>query len=429
MSPGLHDSLPASTELVAVSSTTLHRSVYIPAFVLGYTALAIFAWAVTCILSYRPITTDHYGIWFSLNYIHPLFVKNEQWFRMARFIQSIVTVLTIPLTSAVCSKAAVVFIQRQSGLSLRQAMVLADKGWTEPKLYAKLLFASGGLKRYGSSFLFLAILLNILGGIISPLQSLFLTSRTIKTPTRPGMVVQLTDILDLFKTSSYDLDLIPVLVRSAITSTSKTDLQSGLWTSSPIICNTPTSKNDNTDPTSESCALGGITLANMSQLPEPFLAQLPLGYNTGLIRQFLPRINSSATREVITEADFPANCDTLPGSFYVNYANAREFGNWSLIACMPANQINSPWKPVRTRQDFSEELYLNLSVSGFGAAPWDPPETRGGLFKIIVNTTAGFFELPNYMNRQLPGPLLDDDPSNYCGIDCVSQGYYLDPIK
>ncbi|KAF8809809.1 hypothetical protein BYT27DRAFT_7162363 [Phlegmacium glaucopus] len=99
MSPGLHDSRPASishiepnnnnkditqlsypnetvslssttlaspveegTKLVAVPYTTLHRSAYIPKLVLGYTALAIFAWALTCILSYRPITTDHYGI-------------------------------------------------------------------------------------------------------------------------------------------------------------------------------------------------------------------------------------------------------------------------------------------------------------------------------------------------------------------------------
>ncbi|KAF8812036.1 hypothetical protein BYT27DRAFT_7088253 [Phlegmacium glaucopus] len=401
--------LEEGTKLAAVPYTTLHRSAYIPKLVLGYTALAIFAWVLTCILSHRPITTDHYDI--SVHgyvngtaNIHSLFVENQRWFRVARVIQSIVTVLTIPLTSAVCSKAAVVFVQRQSGLSLRQAMALADKGWTDPKLYAKLLFSSG-LKRYGSSFLFLAILLNILGGIISPLQSIFLTSRTIKTPTSPGIVVSLTDILDPFNTPEHTgVNLMLVLVRSAITYTSNIDVQSYLWTGP--------------------CTLGGIPLGNMSLLPQPFLAQLPSGYNTGLIRQFLPRINSSATREVITEADFPANCDTLPGSFYVNYGNlsveppssdnhwSPVVMQWSLIACMPANQIDSPWKPVRTRQDFSEELYLNISVIGWSG--WDVQ----GLFKITVNTTAGFFELPNYMNGQLPGPLLDDDPSHYCDRDC-----------
>lgn len=267
-----------------------------------------------------------------------------------------------------------------------------------------------------------------IGGITSPLQSFFLTSRTIKTPTWPGTVLELTDILDQFNplyTSGPDFNVIPVLARSAMTSTYNTDPQSRLWTGSVVNCNVPTSESNIIDPTPESCGLGGITLGNMSLLPDPFLAQLPSGYNTGLIRQFLPRINSSATREVITEADFPPNCDTLPGSFYVNYANVTEFGNWSLIACMPANQTQSPWKPVRTRQDFSEELYLNLSVSGFSSIFLNG--IQGGLFKITVNTTAGFFELPNYMNGQLPGPLLDDDPSNYCGLDCASQGY-LNPI-
>ncbi|KAF8812041.1 hypothetical protein BYT27DRAFT_6431049 [Phlegmacium glaucopus] len=419
--------LEEGTKSVAVPYTTLHRSVYIPVLVLGYTALAIFAWLLTCILSYRPITTDRYDV--SLHAygdipgwkMHLLFVENQRWFRVARVIQSIVVVLTIPLTSAVCSKAAVVFVQRQGGLSLRQAMTLADKGWTEPKLYAKLLF-SGGLKRYGSSFLFFAILLNILGGIISPLQSIFLTSRTIKTPTSPGVVDRLTDILDLFNTSnSEEMDFMPALVRSAITYTSSTDVQSCLWTSSAIKCGNDT----DTGPTP--CALGGVTLGNMSLLPQPFLAQLPSGYNTGLIRQFLPRINSSATREVITEADFPANCETLPGSFYVNYANGSVPGTfifpftWSLIACMPANQNVSPWKPVRTRQDFSEELYLKLSVIIIESLR--ESDNTSVLYKITMNTTAGFFELPNYMNGQLPGPLLDDDPSHYCDSDrdCIHQ--------
>lgn len=53
---------PEGKGTVAVSSMTLRRSMYILVFVLGYAALAIFAWTVTCILSYRPITTDHYGM-------------------------------------------------------------------------------------------------------------------------------------------------------------------------------------------------------------------------------------------------------------------------------------------------------------------------------------------------------------------------------
>jgi len=96
------------------------------------------------------------------------YVQNERWLQGARVIQTIVTVSTIPLTSAVCSSAAVVFMQRQckkAKMSLRQTVVLADKGWTEYEVYAQLL--RGHWKQYGSTFLYLAITLNVLGMSIS----------------------------------------------------------------------------------------------------------------------------------------------------------------------------------------------------------------------------------------------------------------------
>ena len=164
-----------SGEIKKIPSSTLHRSTYVILLVLLYAALAIFAWVVTCILTVHPLTTTTYTAnlvnaknhgygWTGADYQHSLYMENERYFRTARVIQSIVIVLTIPLTSAVCSKAAVVFVQhhrKNLGLTLRQAMVLADKGWTEPEIWLKLVFA--GWKRYGSSFLVFAIFLNLLG--------------------------------------------------------------------------------------------------------------------------------------------------------------------------------------------------------------------------------------------------------------------------
>lgn len=40
-------------------------------------------------------------------------------------------------------------------------MALADKGWVDPVLLSTL--AAGGWKRYGSMFLLMAMLLNLLG--------------------------------------------------------------------------------------------------------------------------------------------------------------------------------------------------------------------------------------------------------------------------
>lgn len=91
-------------------STTLHRSAYVLILVLLYMSIAILAWVVTCVLTFRPMTDDNNGYgWVSD--ISSLFIMNQNCYRAARVLQSIVNVLTIPLTSTVCSSAAVIFVQ------------------------------------------------------------------------------------------------------------------------------------------------------------------------------------------------------------------------------------------------------------------------------------------------------------------------------
>jgi hypothetical protein len=94
------------------------------------------------------------------------FAQSERYLRAARVCQSVASVLTIPLTSMVCSCSAVAFLQRRRRQSwwnptLRQSMALADKSWNDPVLIAKL--PAGGWKRYGSLFLLFAIVLNLVG--------------------------------------------------------------------------------------------------------------------------------------------------------------------------------------------------------------------------------------------------------------------------
>lgn len=149
----------------------LDRSVWMVITTLGYMTLTLYAWVITSILTYRPIGPHHYGVsivesnndgWgsYSAEHIHSLYEKSESYYRSARVVQSIVAVLTIPLTSAVCARAAVVFLQRNSGLTMRQMIVLADKGWVEPGIFWKLPL---GWKRYGSRFLLYALVLSLLG--------------------------------------------------------------------------------------------------------------------------------------------------------------------------------------------------------------------------------------------------------------------------
>lgn len=435
----------------STSSTTLHRSAYVLILVLLYSGLALFAWVVTCILTHRPITAKHYGAWIfnkendgygwtGAGYINSLYVKNENWYRTARVLQSIVSVLTIPLTSAVCSSAAVIFVQHNRktfGLSMRQVMVLADKGWTDPATYARLFLTSKGWKRYGSSFLFLTILLIILGGVISPIQEVFLSTKTIKTPTWPQMVSNLIDIPDQFLDEdpklgeTQDLNLIPILTRNALLTATNTQPQSLMWQGAGFTCNVldlELKANNHTSDGSVPPSCGtGATFGNLSMLTHPFIAQLPSGYNTGLIRQFIPRINSTAQYENISSAEYPIDCDKVTGAFFVDYGNTTsdEFSSsWGLQACMPRDLRQSPWKSTRDRQDFSEELYINVTTISVDVSNIESGVFVNGsaYYRVTVNTTAGYFELPNYMNDQVAGNLLEKDPNSLCGPDCEGEG-------
>lgn len=169
-------------------SVTLRSSSWTLLLALLYATLAIFAWTILCILPFRPITTAHYckhdttsrelenlSVTFLDTLTSPrdnpraLFDRNEDWLRTVHVIQSVLGIVTIPLTSAVCSKAAVVYIQnvrkRGKDLSLRKTIALASRGWTDPEIYVRL--CKGGNRRYGSSLLLFAIFLNILGKLSS----------------------------------------------------------------------------------------------------------------------------------------------------------------------------------------------------------------------------------------------------------------------
>lgn len=184
----------------------------------------------------------------------------------------------------------------------------------------------------------------------------------------------------------------------------------------------------------EQCLFGAATLGQISKLLNPYFAQLPAGFHTGVIKQFLPRMNSTVQWKSVPVEAMPFNCATLPDGFYVHYSNStwppESDGNliggapknWSIEACMPGNQSASPWKSTFERQDFMEELYLNISVMGYDwqGGSRDPP-LSGGIFKVTSNTTAGYFELPNHMNEGRAGQLLDGDPESLCGSDCMPQ--------
>lgn len=116
-----HGSISSSSTKLSDSdhSTQLRRSGYTVVLVLLWAVLAVTSWTLTCLLTHDPLTASHYGVDYSsetysdgVTSVHNLYRRTETIFRFARTLQSVVSVLTIPLTSAVCSKAAV----RQSSI-------------------------------------------------------------------------------------------------------------------------------------------------------------------------------------------------------------------------------------------------------------------------------------------------------------------------
>ncbi|GAD99582.1 hypothetical protein PVAR5_8298 [Paecilomyces variotii No. 5] len=372
-----------------VHSTRLYSSRSIFLLALFYICIVLFAWIGKWVWPYYPQ--------------HQL----QQWLRATRVLQSLATVLTTPITSAVCASAAVVFAQRRRtarGLTLRQVMTLADRNWVDLSTYSRLLDWDDW-KRHGSSLLLFAMLVNVLGLVIFPVQEILLSTGSRKMHTEPAYMglYDITDKVpnDESEFSGIDSNLIVVMTRDAL-STALEQIQAHLWSGTGSSCTY-----DGIIDASTYCS-GGNKLGSMLDLPDSFWAELPSGYNTGLVSQYIPRINSSVHYESISEMEFPSNCDEIPGALFIEYSGIRnsseEFGeDWSLQVCMPADLTQSPWKPTSNRQDFSEELFLNLTF--YHSEVWN--QSAINYRKMTVNTTAGYFELPNYMNGGVAGPLLD----------------------
>jgi hypothetical protein len=240
------------------------------------------------------------------------------------------------------------------------------------------------------------------------------------------------DISSFFKQYRYasEPESVPALTQNSLRLTSTTTPQPHLWQEA-VDCS-PATKSQ-----TEPCTPGPSAFGNFTALSNPYLAPLPVGYHTGVIKQFAPRINSTVKWEIVSPDDVPIDCVESPDSFYAFYAKPSETDqdaqtSWSFEVCMPGDQNVSPWKNTNSRQEFTEELFMNISVTGYESYYLDGNVYRpregdntltSGIFRVTSTTTAGYFELPNYLNGGQAGPIIDGEPddSKHCGVDCRSQ--------
>ena len=221
------------------ATTHLPRQAYIVWLVLIYAALLCTAWVILAYSSKRPFGRSSYNCYNSENYCRwPTDVQALQNKRTLRFIAdaqtilSAVSLLTIPLTSAVCAAAVVPWLQHSGlAMSVRQLMTLADKGWTSPYIYARLISPSGW-KRYGSSFIALAMLLHALGAALSPAITRLTSLQNIKVPTNTHQIDNVASVNDLV---TYQGDQILPL-RDRLKDTLPSDYQQRLWQQTMLNC-------------------------------------------------------------------------------------------------------------------------------------------------------------------------------------------------
>jgi hypothetical protein len=79
---------------------------------------------------------------------------------------------------------------------------------------------------------------------------------------------------------------------------------------------------------------------------------------------------------------------------------------------MPADMTGSPWSASNARQEITESLYIYINTSYLVLHAGNG--ILSNTYKITMNTTSGWFELPNMWNKGIPGPILEN-PNATCG--------------
>lgn len=373
-----------------IRSTPLHRDLSILVPFMLYATIAIYSWVTICKLSQvQDYVSDESG-------------TKANSYRAARILQAITKITTLPVISLVCAWAAAVYVQNQCdaySLRLRQVVTLADRAWANPMQYARLLFYPSGFKRYGSSMLYIAIFIHIFGAVTYPIQSLLLSTRLVSISPGSGAYssIEVKTMRSALGSATSNEAACIITVRQESQTLGNNGYQDNLW--------------------------GNTTQLSGYTSDGSWFAPLSSNTSTGLTsNQYIPRVNCSAEIQNMTADEFPSDCSEN-SVFYAAYTYPNSNFNLSLEVCLPGSDGQSPWLDTNGRQDFTEVLYVNLN-SSLTLSPEQSDEALKSYmkpFKIIMNTSAGLFELPNVKNGQIPGPLLSKSSSenNIFGNDRV----------
>jgi hypothetical protein len=116
--------------------------------------------------------------------------------------------------------------------SLGQTILLADKGWADPATIFNFLFGwlfSPRRKVHLSTLMLLAMGVHLVGGIISPLRQILLTTTTVTVPVGSLPVAEIADMPDQVTEPYHFGGKAVLLTRAGLETARYTQFQNQLW--------------------------------------------------------------------------------------------------------------------------------------------------------------------------------------------------------
>ncbi|USP75253.1 hypothetical protein yc1106_02527 [Curvularia clavata] len=384
-----------------------HRALWVLAL---YVPILVVPWALTCVLAYHPLDLPSY---IQTDFTESNVSTQRCIVNALAVLNSLVSVVTIPLVSALVAQAAVVYTQRRrknQTISISQTFALADGGWSNPSvLYEawppwKIRTTGNGAKARqsgsGSGFLWLAALFVFICSIQQPIREGFVTTGQILVMTtkddpaasqifslRRGRYMPLG-----FDPEPDDMSTIPegaVVQRleNSLASLSSSEVPTHLW---PDLQN-----------------MAPFELKEVPQMKQLgpwaqpasgfFVAALPNGTTTGILRHRAMRLNSTVRCNEIEQSSFPSTC-AGENPFTSNFSSSGRFG---VRICVPGQRGKFPWQLSRSRQDTVEDIFVDANSTDTNQAPVSYTQ------HCTVKTTRGYFELGSDRNGGIYGPLLE----------------------
>lgn len=143
-----------------------------------------------------------------------------------------------------------------------------------------------------------------------------------------------------------------------------------------------------------------------------YVTAFPPDFNTGVLREHAIRLNTSVSCEMVPRSSYPDICPgdrPLVGEFSSTETRNRY--------CVAGDYTTVPWTIDRHRQDIVEEMWVDNYIPYGSPISLLSSFAESSVNNITVhcaaNTTRGYFELPNFHNKDTPGTLLEEWPSQH----------------